>query len=248
MRLRAAFAAYWPLALVVGVWQAWISGGHVVRLVAPAPRDVVAELVAHPGVYLNAGLMTLSVAAAGLLIGTLLGCSLAVATWFSPFVSGALTLPAVLVQATPLVALIPLVARLLGYDVRTVIACAVLITFFPTFVLVATGLRTLPPGSADLFDVLGGGKPARLRHLVLPAAIPQLLVAVRISSANCILAALVAEYLMGTTGLGRLFAASESRFDTAAAWAACLTATLMSVAAFLAGRRLERSARSIYTP
>jgi ABC-type nitrate/sulfonate/bicarbonate transport system permease component len=131
--------------------------------------------------------------------------------------------------------------RLLGCDQRTVIASAVLITFFPTFVLSASGLRALPPGTADLFAVLGARRFACLRLLVLPSAMPNLFVALRISSANCILAALVAEYLMGTSGLGRLFATSESRFDTPAAWAACLVAT---VAAFLASRRLERAARS----
>jgi ABC-type nitrate/sulfonate/bicarbonate transport system permease component len=57
-----------------------------------------------------------------------------------------------------------------------------------------------------------------LRLLVLPSAMPNLFVALRISSANC--------------------------FDTAAAWAACLVATIVSVAAFLASRRLERAARN----
>jgi ABC-type nitrate/sulfonate/bicarbonate transport system permease component len=52
---------------------------------------------------------------------------------------------------------------------------------------------------------------------------------------------------MGTDGLGRSFVNSESHFDTAAAWAACLVATLLSVAAFLGSRRLERAARARFT-
>jgi NitT/TauT family transport system permease protein len=239
-RVRSFAAEYWPVLLAVAAWQAWISGAHVARIVAPPPREVARELVRHSGVYFAAGAVTLGVAAAGLAIGTALGCVLAVLTWFSPFVTGMLTLPAVLVQATPLVALMPVIARLLGYDERTVIASAVLITFFPTFVLAASGLRMLPPGAADVFRVLGARRSAVLRLLVLPSALPNLLVALRISSANCILAALVAEYLMGTSGLGRLFATSESRFDTAAAWTACLVATAISVAAFFSSRRLER--------
>lgn len=107
----------------------------------------------------------------------------------------------------------------------------------------ASGMRALPPGTRDVFAVLGAKRLTRLRLLAVPSAVPSLLTALRISSANCILAALVAEYLMGTTGLGRLFATSESRFDTAAAWAACLVATIASVAAFLGSRRLERRVR-----
>jgi ABC-type nitrate/sulfonate/bicarbonate transport system permease component len=241
---RTLFAGYWPVLLIVGLWQLWISAGHIAQIVAPAPLDVLRELFRNAGVYLVEGAVTLAVAVAGLLIGTALGGAIAVLTWFSPFVTGMLTLPAVLIQSTPLVALMPVIARLIGYDQRTVVASAVLITFFPTFVLVASGLRALPPGAADVFRALGARKSARLWLLVLPSAVPNLLVAVRISSANCILAALVAEYLMGTSGLGRLFATSESRFDTAGAWAASLVATVISVAAFQASRRLERAARS----
>ncbi len=169
----------------------------------------------------------------------MLACALAVATWFSPFATGALTLPALLVQSTPLVALLPVVARLLGYDVRAVVASAVLITVFPSFVLVASGLRALPPGSADVFAAMGAGRRARLVLLALPAAVPNVLVAVRIAAPGAILAALIAEYLIGTSGLGQLFALAEGQLDTARAWAAALVATALSVAAYLAARRVE---------
>jgi NitT/TauT family transport system permease protein len=243
-RARGFFAGYWPVLLVAGLWQVWIAVGHVSQIVAPAPFEVGREIVRHAGDYVSAGAITLGVAGAGLVLGSALGSGLAVVTWFSPFVTGMLTLPAILVQSTPLVALMPVIARVIGYDQRTVIASAVLITFFPTFVLVASGLRALPPGTADVFAVLGAGRIALFALLVLPSAIPNVVVALRISSANCILAALVAEYLMGTAGLGRSFVTSESRFDTAAAWAACLVATALSVAAFLLSRSLERAARA----
>ena len=47
---------------------------------------------------------------------------------------------------------------------------------------------------------------------------PNLLVALRIAAANSILAALVAEYLIGTFGLGRLFADAQSQMLTPRAW------------------------------
>jgi NitT/TauT family transport system permease protein len=243
-RLRTFLAANWPAFAIVAAWQVWITAGHVALVIAPAPLDVAREIGAHALRYLAAGGITLAVAVAGLVLGTALACALAVVTWYSPFVTGMLTLPAVLVQSTPLVALMPVIARLLGYDERTVVASATLITFFPTFVLVASGLRALPAGTGDVFDVLGAGKFARLRLLALPSAVPNLFVALRISAANCILAALVAEYLMGTSGLGRLFATSQTTFESAAAWSACVVATFVSVGAYLASRRLERAAHS----
>jgi NitT/TauT family transport system permease protein len=67
-----------------------------------------------------------------------------------------------------------------------------------------------------------------------------MLVALRIGAANSILAALLAEYLIGSVGLGRLFADAQSQFLTPRAWAASLVATVLSVTAYALARRLER--------
>ncbi|MGP6156884.1 MAG: ABC transporter permease [Vulcanimicrobiaceae bacterium] len=234
---------FWPLLFLLLAWQLWVSFGQVAAIVAPTPLAVATELVTHPADFAREGGATLLVALAGLALGALLSLALAVLTWFSPLLSGAVSFPALLVQATPLVALMPVLARVLGYDQRTVVAAAALIAFFPTFVLAVSGLRALPPGAQDVFSILGASRFARLRLLALPSAVPNLLTALRISSANCILAALVAEYLMGTTGLGRLFAVSESSFEIARAWAACLVATVLSVLGYLATQRLETLGR-----
>ncbi len=91
-----------------------------------------------------------------------------------------------------------------------------------------------------MFAALGATRSARLFLLALPAAVPSALVALRIAAANSILAALVAEYLIGQTGLGRLFADAQSQFLTSRSWAASLVATVISVGAYAAARYLER--------
>ena len=103
----------------------------------------------------------------------------------------------------------------------------------------ASGLRATPPGAEAVFDALGSSRAARLVRLALPSAVPNLLVALRIAAANSILAALVAEYLIGAFGLGRLFADAQSQFLTSRSWSASLVATVLSVAAYAAARRLE---------
>jgi NitT/TauT family transport system permease protein len=232
---------YWPPLLLLASWQAWVSLARVPAIVMPAPLAVAGELAAHPDFYLREGGITLATALAGLLAGAVASVLLAAGAWFSPYATAALTWPVLLIQATPIVALMPVIARVLGYDQRTVVASAALITLFPTLALVAAGLRAEPRGSADVFAVLGAGRLTRLRLLALPAAVPNLLTALRISSANCILAALVAEYLMGTSGLGRDFALAEGSFRLPAAWAAALVATALSTIAFSLSRRIEAS-------
>ena len=234
----------WPIIALVCAWQCWIVAGHVPAIVAPAPAAVVKELGSNPGLYARATFVTAGVAAGGLVIGTLLGAVLAIAVSLTPIAAGAMTFPALLVQSTPIVAMLPVFARLFGYGEQTVVAATVAITFLPTFVLVGAGLRALPPGADGVFVALGASRAARLRLLALPAAVPRLLVAVRIAAANSILAALVAEYLIGQFGLGRLFADAQSEFLTARSWAASLIATVLSVGAYAAARRLERCERA----
>jgi len=228
----------WPVLLLLAAWDVWIVAAHVPPIVAPAPARVLVEIVANPGLYAAAACATIGVALTGLLIGMTIGIALAIAIWATPFAAGALTFPALLAQSTPLVALLPVIARLLGYGEQTVIAAATAITFLPTFVLVGSGLRALPANAADVFDVLGSSRLARLVRLALPSAVPSMLVALRLSAANSILAALTAEYLIGTFGLGRLFADAQTQALTPRAWAAALVATVLSVAAYAAARRL----------
>ncbi len=230
----------WPVLLLLAVWQMWIVAAHVPPIVAPAPGAVIAELASDPQLYAGAAASTMGVALAGLVLGTLLGTALAVAIWLTPFAAGAMTFPALLVQSTPLVAMLPVMARLLGYGEPTVVAAATAITFLPTFVLIGSGMRATPPGTDAVFDALGSSRITRLVRLALPSAVPNLLVAIRIAAANSILAALIAEYLIGTFGLGRLFADAQSQMLTPRAWAASLVATALSVAAYAAARRLER--------
>ena len=134
-------------------------------VVLPTPLAVLGDLASHPGVYLRNVGITLAIAVASLIAGMAVGTGLAIAAWFSPIAAGLLNPLTVLFSSVPVVALIPVIARLLGYDTSTVLAVVVIITFFPSFVFASAGLRALPPGSADLFRVLGASRLTLLRRL-----------------------------------------------------------------------------------
>ena len=152
-----------------------------------------------------------------------------------------------LFSSVPVVSLIPIIARILGYNMATEIAIVVIITFFPSFVFTTAGLRALPQGSQDLFTVLGASKISTLRRLALPAAFPNLAIALRLAAAHAILAAIIAEFLMGTNGLGYLFAVTKQEFLTERAFGTSVIATAISVIAFLATSWVEGRIRSRYT-
>jgi ABC-type nitrate/sulfonate/bicarbonate transport system permease component len=147
----------------------------------------------------------------------------------------------------PVVAMIPILARLLGYDLRTILAIVVVISFFPAFVFTSAGLRALPAGSGDLLTVLGARPWARFRHLVAPAAVPNWMIALRLAAPPAILAAMVAEFLMGQSGLGYLFRQSATDFQTARAFGTSLVATAISVLSFSLATWAERRVNERWT-
>lgn len=233
----------WGVLVLLLAWQLWVSLAGLDVIVMPGPLVVLRDLAAAPEVYLAATAQTVLLAIIGLVLGMAFGTALAVLCWLSRLLAGLLTPLGIVFASVPVVALIPVLARIFGYDQRTVVVIVVIISFFPAFVFTGAGLRALPPGSDDLFRVLGAGTFRRLRLLAAPAAFPDWAVALRIAGANAVLAAMVAEFLMGTGGLGHLFHAARTDLAMERALGASAVATVVSVLGFLAASRVERAAR-----
>lgn len=244
---RRLIRDYWGILLILVAWQAWVVVNQFNPIVMPTPISVFHALVTNPVLFLKNTSITFAVALVGMTGGMIMGTSLAVATWLSPLLSGLVSPLAVLFSSVPVVALIPIIARLLGYNVSTELAIVVIITFFPSFVFASSGLRALPPGSDDLFRVLGASRRATLFRLALPAAMPNLAIALRLAAAHAILAAMIAEFLMGTSGLGYLFAKTNDEFQTEQAFGTSIVATAISVAAFLLASFVERRVRTHFS-
>lgn len=239
-RVRRFLSRNWALLALLVLWQGWVSLGNLNSIVLPGPGPVLRDVLSNPGTYLGNTAQTLATGAAGVAIGLLLGGLVAVLAWASRLLSGLLTPLGLIFSSVPIVALIPILARVLGYDISTVIAIVAVSAFFPTFVFVGAGLKDLPRGAADLFGVLGSGTLARLRHLVLPAAVPNLMIALRLTVPEGVLAAILAEFLMGRSGLGFMFRTAASRFEMERALGTSLVVTLSAVLCFFLAQRAER--------
>jgi ABC-type nitrate/sulfonate/bicarbonate transport system permease component len=239
-------AQSWGLLLIFAIWQVWVMASHYNSIVAVSPVAVVHDIVRNPGVYLLPALWTLGFALSGLAAGLLSGLLLAMAAWRSQVLSGTISPAALLLSSTPVVCLIPLLARIFGYQGRTEFVTVAVMTFFPGFVFAGKGLRTLPSGSSEFFAVLAATRGQRLRWLALPAAVPELAVALRIGAAYSVMVTMVSEYLMQTGGLGNMFALTSQAFETERAWGASLVAMALSVTLYTAAGAIENQIRARY--
>jgi ABC-type nitrate/sulfonate/bicarbonate transport system permease component len=239
-RLKSIASHYWGVAAVLVLWQGGVSITGVNAIVIPEPARVLADIITSPGVYLQSGGQTLLLATLGLIIGMALGTVIAVVAWTSRLMSGMLVPLSLVFSSVPVVTLIPVLARIFGYDVKTVLAIVVIISFFPAFVFTSAGLKSLPPGSDDLLKVLGASPLRRFIYLVAPSAVPSWMIALRLAAPPAVLSAMVAEFLMGTSGLGHMFRAAATDFQTDRAFGTSVIATITSVICFTASTVAER--------
>ncbi len=105
----------WGILLILGAWEGWVVANDFNPIVMPSPQGVAVDMVSNPGVYIENTSVTLFVALVGLAGGLAVGTGLAILTWFSPLMSGIVSPTAVLFSSVPVVSMIPIIARILGY-------------------------------------------------------------------------------------------------------------------------------------
>ena len=237
----------WGILLLLGAWQAWVTFSGLNQIVVPSPKSVIDDLIQSAPIYLTNSTQTVLIGVFGLILGMFVGTLIAVVAWTSRFLSGMLVPVGLILSSVPVVSLIPILARLFGYELQTVMVIVIIISFFPAFFFTSAGLKALPPGSKDLFQVFGANKLRRFLHLVLPAAVPSWMIAFRLTAPPAILIAMVGEFLMAQGGLGEMFRDAVSDFAMERAFGASLVATIISVFSFLGATWAERKVKERWT-
>lgn len=192
-----ALIVLWELAARIGWIDPFITsspsrvGATILRLL----RD--GELFIHIGI-------TLLETVAGFLIGTLLGTLLAAVMWWSPTLCRILDPYLVILNALPKIALGPILIVWIGAGIGSIIVMAVLISLVVTIVTVLTGFLDITGEKQLLMRTLGASTLQTFTIIVLPAAVPTMMAALKISVGMSWVGVIVGEYLVSQAGLGYL--------------------------------------------
>jgi NitT/TauT family transport system permease protein len=236
----APFRGLWSLALLIVLWDLYVRVQGFNVIVLPDPLAVARAIAVDWRTYLEKLGLTMQAAIAGLLLGALLGTVVAIIAWSSRLASGIVAPMAIAVRSIPFIVFIPILSRLMGYNVKMEIVVVTLLSFFPSFVLVSSGLSGLPQAASDLSRVFGATRWRRLVLVALPAALPKLFTSIRLSASRAVLGAMVAEFLTGLDGLGRLFLLARGELEAERALAAAIVAAVAALLLFHAAEWAER--------
>jgi NitT/TauT family transport system permease protein len=215
--------------------------GDISPIVVPGPPDVVGDISGSPGDYASAAFHTAVTAAIAFAIGASVGLVAAIVASRFDLLAGMAVPLMVLLSATPLFALFPLFARVIGYNERTVWALAALLVFYPVFVFTRSGLSSASPALLDVADALGGTRGTRFKLVMLPSSVPHIASGARIAVGSAVIAAVVGESLIGRRGLGVEFAYSYRLLELPRAFGAAIVVVLLSLLVFSLAGLAERS-------
>ncbi|MFI1918902.1 ABC transporter permease [Nocardia sp. NPDC020380] len=242
------------LILLVALWYGFLKLYPQVGLVGKSPGDVWTYLVTGPtsdtarSVIFAEMRITLRDALIG--FGSGLGAALVVAALFVgiPAVAQAFMPVAMLLRSVPLVALTPIIVLIFGRGLLGVTAMAAIVVFFPALVMIMTGLRSAPRQALELVAAYGGSRWTGLRMVAVPAALPSVFAAARISVPGALIGALLGEWLGSGTGLGAGLIRAIPTFQYNQLWASIALVTVVSVFAYAVVGVLENLVLARFAP
>jgi NitT/TauT family transport system permease protein len=232
--------------LLLVLWQ--VSGDQQFFGPAWPPLSKVMSDLAGPGSgpILSGLRATASSAGEGLLIGVGVALAMTVLHQVVRFTRPGLDRASAALHAIPGIGIAPVLVLVLGRTTAPA-AVAAVGTIFPVYVTVTAALDGVQAAHSDLFRVLGGGGWQHLWRLQLPTAGPGLLDALRLAAPAAVLGAVLGEWFGAPRGLGIIILSSAQNYQIDQMWAAALTTTLLSLAAFAAASGLQIAAKQRLT-
>ena len=159
----------------------------------------------------------------------------------APSSSGSCRPYLVAAQATPILALAPLIALWFGPGLAGKVVICALIVFFPVAVATMVGIRSVDARLLELGRSLRATRRQVLTTLEIPAALPSILGGMRVGVTLAVVGAIVGEWAGAERGLGVLInLARGSMFDIPLMFATLLTIALVGIALYLVVVVVER--------
>ncbi len=189
---------------LIALWQVASSTGLLESRVLPAPIAVVTafwgllmsgELWKH--VQISAGRAII-----GLLIGGGLGLFLGLLNGSSKVASTLLDTTLQMIRNIPALALIPLVILWFGIDETAKLFLVAIGVFFPIYINTYHGIRSVDPQLIEMGQSYGLTRWQLYKEIILPGALPSILVGLRFALGLVWVLLIVAETISAQAGIG----------------------------------------------
>jgi sulfonate transport system permease protein len=230
------------VAAMLVVWQLLSTTGRLPQTIVGSPAAVWDQGVAlasngELGAAIGASLQRVG---AGLLIGVCAGIALALISGLSRIGEDIFDAPMQMLRTVPFVGIIPLLIIWLGVGQAPKVVLIALGVLFPVYINLSAGIRAVDPQLVEAGRAMGLGRSGIIWHVILPSALPQLLVGLRFALGIAWLALIFAEQVSATNGLGYLMESAQELLQSNTIVVCLLVYAFLGLAADAIVRGLER--------
>jgi sulfonate transport system permease protein len=235
--------------VALALWELVSAGGLISAQKLPPPTTVWSTAVtlvstnsSAYGTLQHALLVSLERIAIGFSIGALAALALAVVAGLSRVGENAVDPIMQMVRTLPLFGLIPVFIVWFGIGQLPKVLLIALGTAIPLYLNTFAGIRGVDGRLHELGRTLGLRRGEMLRHIILPGALPDVLVGLRQSLGVAWLSLVVAEQLNASAGLGFIISQATQFLRNDVIFVALLVYTVLGLLTDWIVRRLERRA------
>jgi NitT/TauT family transport system permease protein len=219
--------------LLVG-WKALVTGLRINPLLFPPPEKVFEEWLEFANLILYSCGITMVSAVVGFVIATLVGIGLAVAVVYSPPLRAVILSSVVAINATPKVAVTPILVIWLGIGLESKVALAFLLSFFPVLINAVRGLSDIPNDLLNLYRLMQATPLQVFRKVRLPSALPGIFDGLKIALPISMIGAVAAEFVAARQGIGYQIVIAYANFNSEFVFAAVITVAILATLIFQA--------------
>ncbi|MBW4079904.1 ABC transporter permease [Paenibacillus sp. S150] len=208
----------WVLPVVVLLlWQGTGSFGLLSPSLLPTPWEIgqqFAKLVVNGKLLLHLEASIVR-AAIGFAVGGLLGLLLGLAAGLSKLTEELLDPSLQMMRTVPLLSVIPLFILWFGVGQLSQVLLIALGAFFPLYVNTFTGVRGVDHKFYEVVQVLQYSRLQQVFRLIIPGALPNILLGIRLSIGIAWLCLVVAELMGAGSGIGYMITEARMYSQTA---------------------------------
>ena len=182
----------------------------------------------------------------GLIIGTLLGLTIAIVLWLNENVAKILDPFLVVLNALPKTALAPIFIIWAGTGVKGIVVVAVSISLVVTILSAYSYFKSVDKNKIKMLESFGANKIQLLTKLVLPSNLANIMGIIKINIGMSWIGVIVGEFIVSREGIGYLLTYGAQVFRLDLVMMSVFVLAVVAYLMYLVTSLLERQIRNIY--
>jgi sulfonate transport system permease protein len=230
--------------VVLALWQCGSNLGYLSFKTFSSPwqvADTAYQLMAN-GTLERALLVSLARVGVGLFIGVSAGLILGLISGLFRLGEDLIDPSLQMLRTMPVLALIPLFILWFGIGELPKVLIIGLGCFFSMYLNTFAGVRNVDERLVEAGQTLGLSRWGQIRHVIVPGALPNALVGLRIAIGVSVIMLVVSEQINASSGIGYLMTQAEQFFQTSVIFVGLLVYAILGLGADLIVRFIEKRA------